>query len=151
MWNAEKSVTLSKFSVIFCIALLVAAAIFVPFIGNALSNANAAGWFALHWHGYFLITCYVGLIPSGALLITLLRLLIRLERGSVFTAKNVAALRVISWYCFAGALLSAVSAAYYVPWVFVAAAAAFMGLIVRVVKNIFSRAVALQNDADFTI
>jgi hypothetical protein len=33
----------------------------------------------------------------------------------------------------------------------VAVAAAFMGLIVRVGKNVFSKAVSLQDDADFTI
>jgi hypothetical protein len=30
-------------------------------------------------------------------------------------------------------------------------AAAFVGLIVRVVKNVFARAVTLQDDSDFTI
>jgi len=47
--------------------------------------------------------------------------------------------------------ISFVSVFYYFPWVFVAVAAAFMGLIVRVVKNVVAQAVALQNEVDYTV
>jgi len=40
---------------------------------------------------------------------------------------------------------------YWIPWFAVGIAAAFMGLIVRVIKNVVAKAVSLQDDADFTI
>lgn len=50
-----------------------------------------------------------------------------------------------------GAAISLVSLFYYFPWVFVAVAAAFMGLIVRVVKNMVAKAVELQEEVDYTV
>jgi len=43
------------------------------------------------------------------------------------------------------------SSYYWIPWFAVGAAAAFMGLIVRVIKNVVAKAVSLQDDADYTI
>jgi len=37
------------------------------------------------------------------------------------------------------------------PWLAVAVAAGFMGLIVRVLKNVVERAVALQDEVDCTV
>ena len=52
-------------------------------------------------------------------------------------------------------LVGFVGAAYFalptIGCALVGVAAAFMGLIVRVVKNVFARAVSLQDDADYTI
>jgi len=69
----------------------------------------------------------------------------------VFINGNVELLRRISWTCFMGAGLAAVSTYYYLPWLFLAAAAAFMGLIVRVVKNVVAKAVELQDEVDSII
>jgi Flp pilus assembly protein TadB len=93
----------------------------------------------------------VGAVPAAYLLYSLFRLLRRIETGQVFTADNVELLRRISWSCFAGAIIALISLFYYYPWVFVAVAAAFMGLIVRVVKNVVAQAVELQNEADYTV
>lgn len=147
MWTDKKSIILSTICVVIFMLLLVFAAVFAswlvkqPFIYNEIKG----------WGTYFSITIYVGCIPAALLLVSLFRLLRRIEQGEVFIQKNVESLRHISWYCFIGALVSAVSAVYYFPWVMVAVAAAFIGLIVRVVKNVFARAVALQDDADHTI
>ena len=42
-------------------------------------------------------------------------------------------------------------AAFYLPMVLVAAAAAFMGLIVRIIKNVFQRAIGMKAELDLTI
>ncbi|NLB53899.1 MAG: DUF2975 domain-containing protein, partial [Syntrophomonadaceae bacterium] len=59
--------------------------------------------------------------------------------------------RRISWSCFLGAVIALVSVFYYNSWLFVAVAAAFMGLIVRVLKNVFAQAVELKNESDYTV
>ncbi|SHH75374.1 Protein of unknown function [Sporobacter termitidis DSM 10068] len=147
MWNDSKSIVLSRISVIAFMVLLVLAVIFAPWIVSmTFSYAVKPGW-----DKWFLVTIYTGCIPAAALLLSLYRLLRRIERGEVFIQKNVESLRHISWFCFAGAVISAVSALYYISWIMVAVAAAFVALIVRVVKNVFARAVSLQDDADFTI
>jgi hypothetical protein len=149
MWNDKKSILLSRICVIIFIAavavILVAvpwiAALFTPAFREPLETANRV----------FLATVYTGAVPALILLFSLFRLLTRINNDQVFVEKNVASLRLISWCCFLGAVICAASAFFYMPWSLVAAAAVFVGLIVRVVKNVFSRAVALQDDADHTI
>jgi hypothetical protein len=127
--------------------LLAFTVITAPWLVHRMFNyADMAGAEA-----YFLITIYTGCIPAGLLLFNLFQVLRRIEKGDVFIHKNVESLRHISWFCFLGALISLVSVIYYFPWIMVAVAAAFVGLIVRVVKNVVARAVSLQDDADFTI
>ncbi len=147
MWNDGKSIRLSRIAIIIFMVLLVATAVFAPsIVHKTFMNTDMA-----RWNGYFLFTIYIGCIPAALLLISLFRTLGRIEKGDVFIPKNVESLRNISWYCFAGAVISAVSVGYYFPWVMVAISAAFMGLIVRIVKNIIAKAVSLQDDANLTI
>jgi hypothetical protein len=146
MWNDRKSVVLSKICV-FLFMFLLAAALAAPWVYAPLLRA------VRRLDEHILVTVYAGAVPVVALLVLLLALLRRVERGEVFVRENVASLRYISWCCFFGAGVAAVSTAYYMPlpWAVFALAAAFMGLIVRVVKNVFAKAVALQDDADFTV
>jgi hypothetical protein len=147
MWNDSKSMLLSRACVVIFMILLVAADVAAPFfVSRTFSGVVKTGW-----DFWFYVTLYVGTVPAALLLVSLYRLLRRIERGDVFIQKNVESLRHISWYCFAGAVISAASAIYYIPWVMVAVAAAFVALIVRVVKNVFARAVTLQDDVDHTI
>jgi len=99
----------------------------------------------------FLATIYVGAVPAAYLLYNIWSLLRRIQANQVFISENVENLRRISWSCFIGAGIALVSTFYYLPWVFLAMAAAFMGLIVRVVKNIVAQAVALQDEVDSII
>jgi hypothetical protein len=147
MWNDNKSIILSRICVIFFMLLLIAAAVYAPWlVRQSFIYTDFEGW-----ETYFLITVYAGCVPAALLLISLFCLLRRIEKGEVFIHKNVDSLRHISWYCITGAVISAVSVIYYFPWAAVTVAAAFMALIVRVVKNVVARAVSLQDDADFTI
>lgn len=149
MWNDTRSILLSRLCVIVFLVILAAVAASAPYLTNLLIEYSGADIGAMRT--YFLITAYAGCVPAAVLLISLLLLLRRIETGRVFVPVNVRSLRVISWCCFFGAALCAVSAVYYYPWAFIAVAAAFIGLIVRVVKNVFARAVALQDEADYTV
>lgn len=149
MWNDSKSLILSKICVILFMALLLMCAALAPQFVSLLvwisASAHNAGKLL------FLITIYAGCIPASALLACLYILLQRISTGSVFVKENTACLRYISWCCYAGAAICTVSTLYYFPWLAIGVAAAFMGLIVRVIKNVIAKAVSLQDDADFTI
>ena len=149
MWKNSKSIRLSKICTILFMVLLLACLVSAPwlvyrliFMSLPAQNAGLT---------LFLITIYVGGIPAAALLAWLYALLHQIGSGHVFIKENVAYLRYISWCCFAGAVLCFASAFYYIPWVALGIAAAFMGLILRVVKNVIAEAVALQDESDLTI
>lgn len=143
MWNQKRSITLSKICVVIFTAAMVIFAVKARWLASYLQpQADPVK---------FLITIYAGCIPSAVLLWNLYFLLDRIEKNDVFITRNVEKLRRISWSCIAGGLISFISGFYYVPWFVVAIAAAFMGLIVRIVKNMVAQAVELKNESDFTI
>ena len=149
MWDDRKSLILSKVCVLLFMALLLFCAILAPRMVERLITMSIAAQLA--GKGLFLCTIYVGLVAAAALLVCLYMLLHRIGVGRVFIKENTECLRHISWCCFAGAVITVASAFYYMPWLAVGVAAAFMGLIVRVIKNVVAKAVSLQDDADFTI
>ena len=149
MWNGEKSITLTKLCIVIFMGLLLAVAVSAPWLTDWFINISRAG--QDEDRVYLMTTVYVGFVPAAYLLYSLLKLLRRIETGQVLTAENVELLRRISWSCFVGAVVAIVSVFYYYPWVFVAIAAAFMGLIVRVVKNVVAQAVELKNEADYIV
>ena len=89
--------------------------------------------------------------PAAAALYGLWRLLRNISEGEVFIPENVSILRLLSWCCIAAGLVCLFSALYYMPFLIVSAAAAFVGLILRVVKNVFAEAVRLKDENDYTI
>lgn len=149
MWDSSRSVQLSRGAVILFALLLVLAVALAPQI---------VAWFVQFPRtylavksGHFLLSIYSGALPAGWLLFSLYRLLGNLSAEEIFVAGNVALLRQISWSCFGGAAICLLSTSYYLPWLLVAVPAAFMGLIVRIVRNIVDRAVELKTEADFTV
>ena len=149
MWNDSRSLMLSKICVIMFMALLLASAILAPRLVARLMQMSAMAHNA--GKGLFMNTIYIGAVPAAALLALLHILLRRIGEGRVFIEENTACLRYISWCCFLGAAICIASAFYYTPWVAVGISAAFMGLIVRVVKNVIAKAVSLQEEADYTV
>ena len=87
------------------------------------------------------------------MLYNLYMFLARIEKGDVFTSDNVLALRRISWCCtWAAALCLPVGAVLGLPFIFaIGVAAAFMALIVRVIKNAFAQAVKMKDELDYTV
>lgn len=149
MWSGKKSISLSKFCVIIFAAMLAGTALSAPWLVRWLTDFSRADLAAKEV--FFLSTIYSGSIPAALLLFCLYRLLHHIEIEQVFITANVEYLRRISWSCFAGAFISLASTSYYFPWIFVAVAAAFMGLIVRVVKNVVEQAVELKKESELTI
>ena len=84
-------------------------------------------------------------------LYSLIRLLLNIKGKEVFVAQNVTYLRRVSWCCFAVSAITLVGSVQYFPFLVVAVAAAFVGLMLRVVKNVMQNAVEIQNENELTI
>ena len=107
-------------------------------------ESTARTWMALR---YFLL-----LIPVGVANGFLVKLLLLVRKHLVFTDGAVSCLRVISWCCFIEAVLCLLTTKVFVLAHFAAAfVAGFLGLVLRVVKNVIEEAVALKAENDFTI
>jgi hypothetical protein len=91
------------------------------------------------------------MIPAYTLLICLLRLLNNIGSDKVFISQNVRFLRLISWSCFAIAFIYGIFGFYYLISILIAIAAAFIGIIIRVIKNIFEQAIEIKSENDLTI
>ena len=94
---------------------------------------------------------YAFCLPAYVALVTLDRLLAAVQRGQVFTANNVRRLRLISWACFAAAVVLAISGYVSLTFLALAIIAVFFGVVLRAMKNLFAAAVALQDENDYTI
>lgn len=102
--------------------------------------------------GIFLIVClYLCNIPGFWLLCCMDRLLLNLRRGEVFEDKNVALLGRISICCFAACLVCLAGCWRIYTLAAVALAAGFMGLIVRIVRDVFAQAVPMRSELDLTV
>jgi hypothetical protein len=98
-----------------------------------------------------MLVYYAFCIPAFVALFSLDRLLAAIKRSEVFTAGNVRYLRIISWACFAAAFVLLVGSFAHLFFFALAILAAFFGIVLRVVKNLFAAAVELQNENDYTI
>lgn len=97
------------------------------------------------------IVLYISMLPAGIALGCLDLLLRNIRRGIIFAPVNVSYLRVLSWCCFFVGVIFFFFGFYYVLALIVGAAAAFMGLILRVLKNVFEQATAIKEENDYTI
>jgi hypothetical protein len=148
-WDREKSIILSKI----CIWIFAVIGLVCVFLAPAYAPGLVIrrGMEAAEGRKCFLLSFYLLYVPVCLVLVELYRLLQNMARGKVFVSENVRLLRVISWACFLAALICLISVSYYIPFLILTAACAFMGLIIRVVKNVFSAAIELKEENDLTV
>ena len=149
MWNKEMSVLLSKGLIILTLVMAV----------------SSVGWFSqcigMIEEYYYRPFGHVGSCVLGftviafccALLVFLFMLLNNISKKKIFVPENVKNLRIISWCCFAvSALLAVWGILTFLEIIFLAAfITGFIGLILRVVKNVFEEAVCIKEENDFTV
>jgi hypothetical protein len=159
MWNKEKSVLLTQAIVRICYVTLAVALVALPiFLHYKSTNTiNMIDGFI----GFILIPFYF-VAPAGYVaLISIDKILINMKKEVVFDYKNVKLLRILSWCCFYATLVGVVSylvvfAMTHNPvilfaYLILAAGELFVGLVVRVVKNIFESAIEIKDENDLTI
>lgn len=150
IWNESRSIRLSRALV----ALFFIALIACDIGGWWLVQFVRENWGVYHdpAEGYVLLGClYLCSVPGYWLLYDLNRLLRNIQSAQVFLPVNVKLLRQISWCCFAACAICLCGMIVWPSLFVVATAAGFVGLIVRVVKNVFEQAICMKDELDFTV
>lgn len=148
-WNKDKSLWLSKICIKFFTITMIVVAVFAPKIFSSLIAVRVA--YLGGTLPYFLTSTYTLCVPAIVALYGLWQLLDNIEKGDVFIHQNVQIMRMLSWRCIFAGGICFVSSVYYLPFLIIAAAAGFVGLLLRVVKNVFARAVEIKEESDYTI
>ena len=155
-WTQNKSIALSKVCV-FVFAILgillniyihhdikfiILRRIYIP-----LSNEELIGNYII----FSMITVYILDILAYAALFLLYKLLCNIHKSKVFIAENVKYLRLLSWCCFIVSFVCFILTFFYLPFVLLVTGSAFMALILRVVKNVFTEAIEIKQENEYTI
>ena len=98
-----------------------------------------------------LIIAYAILAVTMLAVIMMFALLMRVYHGKVFTSKSVGFIRGVSWCCFLLCLFFGVLEKYFQLAIIVALAAIFLGLCLRVVKNVIEEATEIKMENDLTV
>lgn len=150
MWNSNKSALLSLVCTRIVIVLAFVLAGVLPFLISSGFFEHRA-LIASESVPLLMPIYYCFCVPALVALFALDKLLAAVRRGDVFTRDNVRFLRIISWCCFIAALVLLASSLASVVFFALAILAAFFGVILRVIKNLFAAAVELKEENDFTI
>jgi hypothetical protein len=145
MWNAKKSTVLSLVMTYVCAAALIA----MMFIAPSFLN---------YWYNSFqslvktvLVVFYCCCPIAFAAIYCLLRLLSNIRKEYIFENQNVSLLRLLSWCCFGVTLVTFIGGILYLPFYLVAGSSLFLGLILRVVKNVIAAAVEIKTENELTV
>ena len=145
------SIAVSTVFFLFCIAL----GFYMPeFAKLMVQAANDLGITDITAQGENIVLglAYVALVFIVVIDVLLFVLLLRVKAGKVFTNESIALIRGVSWGCY---LVAGVfcGLAYYFTFValMVAFVAAFLGLCLRVVKNVIEEATEIKNENDLTV
>ena len=143
MWTRDRSVTLSVWCTLAMIVLMALTAVTLPF-------ALQYGWTA---GGATALLClyYCFCVPALVALVSTYRILLNIRRNVVFDASNVRLLRVISWAAMAGGAVCLAGTPVSLILFAVGLVCGFVGVIVRVVKNLIAAAADLKAENDLTI
>jgi hypothetical protein len=161
MKHSEKSVLLTQIIVRACYVLLFLAAIALTvmvFKGQVFRRSFAEINLLIAFGKKVLIPFYL-VVPAGyAALICLDKLLANVKQNKVFERSSVTLLRILSYCCFYAAAVGIVSyfviAATSTPLesIFILSLGeGFVGLVVRVVKNVFEKAIEIKEENDLVI
>ena len=147
-WLKSKSLLFSQiFVVLFALLLLALDLGCVPIVR----------WFAALRHMNevsrrgFLTVLLLCSVFGWILLFAMWRLLGNLRKALVFTEQNIRLLHTVSLCCAAACLLCIAGSFFYLPFLLAVAAAGFMALIVRIVQNVFQKALDMKHELDLMI
>ncbi len=98
-----------------------------------------------------LIDAYAMIAVAFVAVVFLFLLLRRVWRGEVFSQAAARWLAAVSWCCFAEGLLVVLLTVYFQLALGACVVACFVGLCLRVVKNVIEEATRIKSENDFTI
>ena len=79
------------------------------------------------------------------------KMLSNIQQGLIFSVQNTASLRLVSWACFFAAIFLLIATFKWPVLIFASGVIGFLGLFVRVIKNMLSEAIVIKEENDFTI
>lgn len=153
--KSNHSITLSiVLSVLFFIGCIVGA-FFMPTLTEMLINVtdNIGNRGEITEGGRIFVLCLAYgilaiLILADAMLFSLL---LRVRSGLVFTEKSVALIRGVAWCCLLLGAVFGLLGIYFQLSFIVAFAAIFLGICLRVVKNVIEEATEIKSENDLTV
>ena len=98
-----------------------------------------------------LLAFYLCCPAAWASLVSILVLMTNIIREKIFTAQTVFVLRLLSWCCAYVAVVCLVFGFFWAPLLAFSLGAAFLTLILRVLKSVMARATELKNENELTI
>lgn len=134
-----------------CIAGAFVMPVLAQMLVNTKDNIGNRGDITEQGRAFVLFLAYMILAVVVAADSMLFVLLLRVRKGMVFTSVSTELVRGISWCCF---LLGAVFAAlgmYFQLAFILAFAAVFLGICLRVVKNVLEEATEIKEENDLTV
>ena len=153
--SAKLSVRLSLTVAILFLAALVGACFFAPYLSDLIlqlpEGLIAEPPVTAYTFWFLLAVIYVLIATAAVAALFMIRLLIRVNKGLVFTDASVSLLRGVSWCCMLGSLLFVLLGIYVQLALPIAFVALFVGMCLRVVKNVIEEAVAIKSENDLTV
>ena len=148
MWDSKKSVFLSTILTdFFGLFVIVSCFVFPSFLRWYLGYTARA-----FKRASIVLYTYYPCVPFVLCALVILHILLcNIKKGKIFVLTNVKLMRAISWCCFAVAAVTLIGGYFYLPFLLVAVIMTLVGLIIRVIKNIFCKAIELKDENDMTI
>ncbi len=147
MYTSEKSTKLTlTITYVFMVLLAVLMVVAIPgarwFFGEIVRQSTIR----------IMLTAFYVCCPAAWLaLIFIVKILKNILSQTVFTKDTVLYLRRLSWCCGFVAVVCAIAGLLYKPLIIFALGAAFMMLILRVLKNVMAKATEIKNENELTI
>lgn len=152
MWTKTKSLFLSRILTAVVAGVFLILTFFVPAVSKFYESISEP--VGLINGSIFLPMCiglYIAEIFGFTALWSLNKLLDNINKDAVFIEENTRCLRRISWSCVLAACSFAVIGLWRFIFIMPALFAGMLGLIIRVLKNVFEKAVEIKSENDFTI
>ena len=152
-WSEMKSLKLSRFLVAGLFFLLIVVLFTAHIIADWFSIISVGEGFIKSERLDIVVTVMIYICDIFAItaVVALNKLLSNISKEEVFTEQNTKCLRIISWCIVFAGITFIVFSLWRYEFLFAAFFAMFLGLVMRVLKNVFEKAVELKSENDFTI
>ena len=151
----EYSVIISIVLAVIFFAVCVSGLFIMPALSemliNTKDNIGSRNEITQAGRAFVLTLAYLILVTVIIADSLLLALLLRVRKGLVFTNISTALVRGISWCCVLLGIVFCALGIYFQLAFILAFAAAFLGICLRVVKNVLEEATEIKSENDLTI
>lgn len=155
MWNKDRSLILSRILTFAAAFVAVFTAFFIPTISDWYKYEMTYEAESIFQRSTMFLPMCITLYVCDALALAALwnlnSLLRNISNDEVFVPKNTTCLRRISWICMIAGAVLIVFGLWSIIFMVFGMCAVMFGLIMRVLKNVFEKAVEIKSENDFTI